>query len=104
MATITKRVKPSTEFVGAPTSLFIQSLLDQINQPNVKAKGPIVQRKMMVIADGIEYPSLNAALVGTGNKDWQVECPLRASAWSKIRKVIQRGERIEYQGHSFNMA
>jgi len=57
--------------------------------------------KMRVIADGIEFPSLNAALRAMEPVAWGIENDYRKSCWTRInRNLKKKGESIEMD-HQF---
>ena len=57
--------------------------------------------KMKVIADGIEFPSLNAALRAMEPVAWGIENDYRKSCWTRInRNLKKKGESI-VMGHEF---
>ena len=57
--------------------------------------------KMKVIADGIEFPSLNAALRAMEPVAWGIENDYRKSCWTRInRNLKKKGESIE-MNHEF---
>jgi len=57
--------------------------------------------KMKVIADGIEFPSLNAALRAMEPVVWGIENDYRKSCWTRInRNLKKKGESIEMD-HQF---
>lgn len=69
-----------------------------------KSEGKTIkQGKIGVMCDGIEYPSINAALRGTGNEKWQEESDYRRSCWTKINRELKKNGESYHSGHKFSM-
>jgi len=70
-------------------------------KPEPKVNSTNLGKKIKVECDGIEYPTINAALRGTGEELWQNENDFRRSCWTKINRAIKTKGEFAFMGHTF---
>ena len=68
-------------------------------EAKAKAKGR--KGSMKVIADGIEFPSLNAALRAMEPLNWGEETAYRKSCWTRINRNLKKKGTFIDMGHEF---
>lgn len=72
-------------------------------EPEVKKDSANLGKKIKVVCDGVEYPTLNAALRGTGEPLWANETDYRRSCWTKINRELKKNGTSVHSGHTFSM-